>query len=148
MTDLRKTTGSETRTNLRLVLLEDTESDAILIVRTLEKAGFHFTHIRVETEADFRLALKNHPDLILADFVLPNFDALHALRIVKAEAPGIPVIVVTGYLSEERAKEFVVFGAEAYISKDKLDDLPAIVRLILDNRDDNREHNRGEHRKG
>lgn len=118
-----------------LLLLEDNPGDEILLVRQLARVFLHFDYQRVETEADFRLALKGHRErplvLILMDFVLPSFDALHALRILRDEGLSIPVIVVTGYLSEVRAREFLVFGADAYLSKDKLDELPALVRRVL-----------------
>lgn len=117
----------------KLLILEDSEDDAALIIRLLELGGLAFTSQQVTDEGSFRQALtRNGVDLILADFVLPAFDALAALRIVRDELHlDIPVIVVTGYLSEERARDFKRRGAAAYLSKDDLDQLPAMVRSYL-----------------
>ncbi len=117
---------------LRLLLLEDNAADAELIAALLAKAqpGYEFT--RVETESEFRSTLKSEPiDLILADYSLPTFDGLSAIKIVQDVCPDVPCILVSGVLGEERAVEALKAGATDYIVKQRLELLaPAINRAI------------------
>ncbi|MDD5391157.1 MAG: PAS domain S-box protein [Gallionellaceae bacterium] len=117
---------------LRLLLLEDSPTDAELNERTLRKAGIEFTALRVETLAAFTTALDEFkPDLILADYQLPGFDGLQALAIVLQTTPETPFIFVTGAMGEERAVETIQQGAIDYILKDRLSRLPSSVQRAL-----------------
>ncbi len=105
---------------LRVLLLEDREADAKLVVRELERAGLDPLWERVETEEDFVRHLDPAPDLILADYSLPQFDALQAVRLVRGRSLDTPFIIVSGTIGEERAAEAMREGADDYLLKDRL----------------------------
>ena len=120
---------------LRILLLEDNANDAELIERQLKKAGIGFVSERVKTRTAFLQALKTfRPDLILADYSLPKFDALQALAMCKKNAPLVPLIIVTGSISEEVAVECMKKGADDYLLKDRLPRLGEAVGHALANR--------------
>ena len=86
---------------LHVLILEDSPSDVELMLHELRQAGFEPRWQQVATEPDCLARLAPPPDIILADYALPQFDALHALRCVQEHAPDVPLIVVTGALSDE-----------------------------------------------
>src|SRR4051794_16079472 len=96
---------------LRVLVLEDREDDARLILHELRRVGFDPSGERVDTEADFLAHLDPGLDIILADYQLPGFDALRALRLVRERGLDVPVIVVTGALGDESAVECLKQGA-------------------------------------
>jgi signal transduction histidine kinase len=115
---------------LKILLLEDTESDAELVDRALRRANLSFTLRRVDNDADFVRELdENSPDVVLADYRLPTFDGLSALRIVRERYPDLPFLIVSGTLGDEKAVEVLKLGATDYVLKDRLSRLaPAILR--------------------
>jgi len=116
---------------LRVLIVEDSPDDAELLARRLRQAGFDFTWQRVETEADYLAALRDPPDLILADYHLPGFTALEALCLLQGQASDVPFIVVTGAVGEEAAVECMRQGAADYLLKDRLGRLgPAVVSAL------------------
>ena len=120
---------------LRLLILEDRPVDVELMLHALRQADFVPEWQRVETEADYVACL--HPDLtvILADYTLPQFDALRALRLLQERRLDIPFIVVTGSISEEVAVECMKQGAADYVLKDSMRRLgPAVTRAVTDKR--------------
>jgi PAS domain S-box-containing protein len=125
---------------LRFVLLEDDPNDAELIQLELARNGVAVEWRHVMSEKDFRNALQAAPpDLVLADYTLPGFDGLEALRILQQSAPDVPFIFVSGSLGEERAIEALKSGATDYVLKDRLQRLPAVVRRALAEASDRRE---------
>ena len=120
---------------IRLLLLEDTSSDAELVLRELKRASLDVTVRRVETEDEFRRNLTEwYVDVILADYSLPTFDGEAALQIAREVAPEIPFIFVSGSIGEERAILALLNGATDYILKDRLSRLGPAVRRALDDR--------------
>jgi signal transduction histidine kinase len=119
---------------LELLQVEDSESDASLIVRLLEKAGYTVKAERVETAAQLRAALEKQPwDVIVADYYLPQFDAPAALEVLRGAAVDIPFIVVSGAMGEDRAVDMMKAGAQDYVMKSNLARLaPAVEREIGD----------------
>jgi cyclic di-GMP phosphodiesterase len=115
---------------LRILLVEDAPDDALLLVRLLRNAGYDLTQARVETEAEFRAELERAEwDVILCDYSLPQFGAAPVLRIVQEMQRDIPVILVTGTISEEQAVKLADLGAHDYIIKGRYERLvPAIAR--------------------
>jgi len=111
----------------RLLLIEDADDDADLIVFRLKKAGIRFTIERVETEAEFRRALTQPIDLIISDFTLPQFGATFALGILKSLQRNIPLIIISGAIGEETAVAAMKHGAIDYVLKDRLARLPQAV---------------------
>lgn len=119
---------------LRLLVVEDSESDAKLAIWGLREAGFNCTYRCVESEAAMRAALRaEHPDLILSDFSLPRFDGMSALAVAISEAPNVPFIFLTGMVGEELAIEALKCGAIDYVLKSNPMRLaPAVKRALKD----------------
>ncbi len=86
---------------LRVLIVEDQPIDAELMVRELRRAGHEPAWQRVETEPDYLRELNSEPDVILADYKLPEFDAPRALELLRASGLSIPLIVVTGAVGED-----------------------------------------------
>ena len=118
-------------TPLHVLILEDQPADAELMLYELRQAGFAPESYVVETEPDYLAHLEPLPDLILADYSLPQFDALRALQLLKEQRSDIPFIVVTGTLSDEVAVECVKQGAADYLLKDRLARLgPSVMHAL------------------
>src|SRR5713226_3834216 len=119
-------------TPLRILLLEDDPYDGELIERQLQKASLDFVLTRVVTEEEFRFeASGGGHDIILADFYLPDFDGLSALRIALEVAPELPFIVVSGSIGEELAIRVLREGAADYVPKDRLARLANAIAAAL-----------------
>ncbi|WP_432835098.1 ATP-binding protein [Dactylosporangium sp. CA-092794] len=122
---------------MKILLLEDSPDDAEMLVDELRRAGFAPTCRRVEARAEFRSALADvagPPDVILADYSLPQFNALEALEVLRAAGLEIPVIVVSGALSEEACVDALRHGAVDYLLKDRLSRLGSAVEHALSQR--------------
>ncbi len=120
---------------LQVLILEDRPDDADLMVEELRRAGFDPQWQRVYTEEDFRIGLQPQLDLVLADYVMPAFDAPRALAIMKQQHLHIPFIIVTGSVGEEKAVECMKQGATDYLLKDRLTRLgPAVKQALEQNR--------------
>ncbi len=118
-------------TPIRVMILEDDPADAELMVRELRRAGFEPDWQRVETEADYVSGLNPTLDLILADYNLPQYDAMRALACLQERGLDIPFIVVSGSISEEVAVECMKRGATDYLLKDRLARLgPAVAQAL------------------
>jgi PAS domain S-box-containing protein len=115
--------------NVRILILEDNPADAELMVHELRNSQLEFSSRCVDTREAFLRELEDFsPDLILADYTLPGFDAMRALRLVNERAPGVPLIIVTGSISEEVAVECMKAGATDYVLKNHLIRLaPAVL---------------------
>jgi diguanylate cyclase (GGDEF)-like protein len=122
------------RRELRVLLIEDSLSDAELAIRRLQQAGYACNYQRVMTETEMRGALRERlHDLILSDFSLPQFDGMSALAIARAEAPDVPFIFLSGQIGEERAIEALKCGATDYVLKSNPQRLvPAVQRALED----------------
>jgi len=117
---------------VRILLLEDSAVDAELNLRELGRAGFDPQWTRVETEADYLAALHPPPDLILADYSLPQFDGLSALKRLREQQLEIPFILVSGVMGEEKAVAAMKLGATDYLLKDRLARLGDAVKNALE----------------
>ena len=116
----------------RILLVEDLDADVELIFAELRRAGFKSAGRRAQTEAELRHALRDFdPDVVLSDHHLPQFSAHDALRVVRAERPHTPVIIVTGSLDEESAAEYIKAGAVDYVVKHRLFRLGSAVKRAL-----------------
>jgi PAS domain S-box-containing protein len=117
---------------LRILYLENDVADAELAQGMLALDGIVFDVTRVETEAAFRAALRQDGfDLILADYGLPSFDGLSALRITREQRPDRPFIFVSGTMGEEVAIDALKIGATDYVLKTRLSRLVPAVRRAL-----------------
>ena len=107
--------------SIRILLLEDSDFDAELVIRELRKGGLPFVWHRVQTREEYRLALANYlPDLILVDYKLPDFDGGQAIIMAKESCPDVPAIVVTGAVGEDTAVELFKKGATDFVLKDRM----------------------------
>ena len=120
--------------SLNLLIIEDSEIDALLIVRTLKKGGFAPKWERVDTEKEMKAALeKQEWDIIISDYSMPDFNGLEALNIFKEYNIDIPFILISGVIEEEFAVDAMVSGAHDYVMKDKLFRLlPSVERALGD----------------
>ena len=120
------------KTNLRILLLEDSHLDAELIERELTRDGFSFSLTRIETEVELRRELDTTPpDLILSDHGLPTFDGLTAFGTAREKCPDTPFIFVTNALTREMEIEKLLGGIADYVRKDELDYLAVAMRHAL-----------------
>ena len=119
---------------LRVLQIEDSECDAALIVRELEKTRYQVEWERVEDAAGMRAALAERAwDVIISDYYLPQFGAPAALGILLDSGRDIPFIVVSGRMGEDTAVEMMKAGAHDYLLKGKLARLgPAVERELRD----------------
>ena len=119
---------------IKILILEDSATDAELVEHALCKEGIDFISKRVETKEDFVKELKDfEPDIILSDYSLPNFDGMGALTIVKKRCPEVPFIMVTGSLGDELTVKLLKEGMTDYILKNKLSRLgPAVRRALIE----------------
>src|SRR5271165_7028518 len=117
---------------LHILCLEDDPGDAELVQETLAADGITCQLTRVETEADFLTYLQRGGfDLIFADYTLPSFDGLSALKIARQHSPRVPFIFVSGTLGEEVAIEALKVGATDYVFKARLSRIVPSVRRAL-----------------
>jgi PAS domain S-box-containing protein len=116
----------------RILVLEDLESDARLIEAELRRADFAFTSERVWTMKAFLEAIESHPpDVILADYTLPQFTAIDALQVLRNRRLRLPFILVTGTPIEQIAVDCMREGADDYILKASLRRLPGAIQNAL-----------------
>lgn len=120
---------------LRVLLVDDRQGDALLILHELRRAGFEADWWRrVEDEPAFLAHIEPAPDIILADDSLPRFDARRALHLVRDRGLDVPVLIVTGAPDDEAAVEFLRLGAADYLRKDRLARLGQAVEHVLQQR--------------
>jgi DNA-binding NtrC family response regulator len=117
---------------LRILFLEDEPKDALLVQATLEAEDIASDVTRADTQADFsRFLQQGGFDIILADYTLPFFDGISALKIAKEVCPEVPFIFVSGTLAEEMAIEALKLGATDYVLKTRLSRIAPSVRRAL-----------------
>src|SRR5881398_1702066 len=121
---------------LRVLMVEDSEDDALLVLRELRAAGYDLTHERVDTAAALEAALDRHPwDLVIGDYSMPHFSGTAALAILRGRGLDIPYICVSGTITEELAVAAMKAGANDYVTKGQLKRLlPAIERELREAR--------------
>jgi PAS domain S-box-containing protein len=118
--------------HIKILCVEDLESDYELAMRTLKKENINFTSIRVDTEVEMLKALATFsPDLIISDYSMPQFDGRRALQITLDNCPQIPFIMLTGSMNEETAVECMKAGATDYVIKERMKRLPFAVNEAL-----------------
>ena len=121
------------RRPIHILLVEDNQDDALLLERHLRRNGFAPKLQRVETAAEMRAELgrPEMPDIVLADYNLPNFSGPEALHLLKSTGFDIPFLMMSGAVSEEMAVESMRAGAQDYVTKQNLTRLvPAVEREL------------------
>ena len=121
-------------TALRVLLIEDCEDDAELVLRALQRGGYEVTSERVQTAPDLSAALERQVwDAIVSDYSMPELDAPSAFRVFRERALDIPFIIVSGTVGEDVAVEAMKLGVHDYLVKGNLTRLvPAMERELRD----------------
>jgi PAS domain S-box-containing protein len=120
------------RTPLRVLLVEDSEDDAFLLLRELRRGGYEPEYERVDTPEAMERALSGSAwDVIFSDYRMPRFEAPEALKMWHASDSEAPFIVVSGKVGEDVAARAIKAGAYDYVMKDNLTRLRAIVERSL-----------------
>jgi DNA-binding NtrC family response regulator len=108
-------------TPLHVLLVEDSEDDAVLLLHALRKGGFEPTYERVDTAPAMSAALARKSwDIVIADHSMPHFDATAALNLLKQSGSDLPFIIVSGSIGEEIAVGAMKLGAHDYVMKGNL----------------------------
>ena len=117
---------------LRVLIVEDQDDDALMLLRVLRRAGYDLTFERVDTAKALEAALDRQTwDIIIADYTLPKFNGLAALAHVKERGLDLPFIIVSGSIGEDIAVAAMKAGAHDYIMKNNLARLiPAVEREL------------------
>lgn len=118
---------------LNILIIEDSDSDAQLIIRLLKRSGFRFVYEQIQTSEEMAAAITRESDwdIILSDYNMPQFDALAALKLLHESGKDIPFIVISGAIGEDTAVSIMKGGAHDYVMKNNLPRLiPAIEREL------------------
>jgi two-component system, cell cycle sensor histidine kinase and response regulator CckA len=128
---------------LRILVIEDSEDDAALLLRELQRGGYAPTHERVDTAAALRSALAQSDwDLVTSDYSMPHFSGMDALEQVRKTSSEIPFIFVSGTIGEETAVAALKNGAQDYVMKGNLKRLVPAVQRELREREASNERKR------
>ncbi len=121
------------RASLRVLIVDDSENDSILIASALRAIADHIEAERVETAPQMRAALERGAwDAVLVDWVMPCFDAPAALELLREMRPGQLCIVVSGIPGESAAVSAIKLGAADFIRKDEMRQLPIALERELE----------------
>src|SRR5881296_2772443 len=117
---------------IRVLIVEDSENDSLLLARELKRGGYDLTLERVDTPDAMKAALRNRAwDIVIADFSMPKFSGTEALTMVRGTGLDMPFIFVSGTIGEETAVAAMKVGAHDYIMKGNLSRLvPAVEREL------------------
>src|SRR6267378_4100408 len=108
-------------TPCRVLLVEDSEDDAELVIRVLRRGGTELTYQRIETREAMEAALQTERwDIVIADYSMPHFSGLAALQLLREKEPDLPFILISGTVGEEVAVKAMQAGAQDYVLKDNL----------------------------
>ena len=117
---------------LRVLHVEDNLLDTELVADALKKGGFSVSMVVVQTEAEFERQLRAHsPDIVIADYNLPQWKGMEAVEVLRRESLDTPLILVSGALGDVSAVECIKQGATDYVLKDGLARLPEAIRRAL-----------------
>jgi PAS domain S-box-containing protein len=118
--------------SLRVLIVEDSEDDVLLVLRALKKGGYNPLYERAETVSAMKKALKEKQwDIILCDYKMPKFNAPSAIAVLKEANIDIPLLIVSGTIGEDVGIECMRLGAHDYIMKGNISRLcPAIAREL------------------
>jgi len=120
---------------IRILFVEDVPTDTELAEREFVKNGIQYESKRVESEPDFRFALKTFKlDVVISDYSMPRFDGMEALMITKEVDPFLPFIVLTGSMNEDTAVACMKAGASDYVIKEHMSRLTFAIREALERR--------------
>jgi len=131
---------------LRVLLIEDSENDAQLLLRELRRSGYEVEFERVETAEAMQVVLLEKPwDLILSDYTMPKFSALGALEVLKASRLDLPFIIISGTIGEETAVAALKAGANNFLSRGNFAKLGSVIEQELREAEIRRERRQAQH---
>jgi diguanylate cyclase len=126
---------------LRVLIIDDSEDDAVLLLRRLSQEGFELEFERVETSAAMSAALSNRSwDIVISDYAMPHFGGLAALSVLKQSGLDLPFILVSGTIGEGLAVQAMKAGANDYVMKDNLERLATAIERELREVEVRKEH--------
>src|SRR5512138_3434115 len=135
----------ESKQPLQVLIVEDSENDALLLERVLQRAGYDLVCFRVDTKEAMASALgAQRWDLVIADYRMPRFDGLEALALMNAQGLDVPFIIVSGRITDDTAVAAMKAGAHDYVMKDNLARLGPAVQRELREAETRRERRRSE----
>jgi len=118
--------------SLRILIVEDSENDTLLLIRELQRGGYDPIFERVETPETMKAALEKQTwDIVIADYVMPHFSGLDALRVLKESKLDLPLIIVSGSIGEDITVAALKAGAHNYLLKSNLTRLVPSVEQEL-----------------
>ncbi len=119
-------------TPLRVLIVEDSEDDLLLLLRELRRGEYTLDYVRVETAVEMQAALDRQAwDIVIADYTLPRFSAPAALELLQQQHQDLPFIIVSGTIGEDAAVAAMRAGAHDYLLKNNLVRLvPAVAREL------------------
>ncbi len=140
----RKASHETQQTPLRVLLVEDSEDDALLVLRELRRGGYRVSHERVDTAGGMLAALEERDwDLVVSDHAMPGFSAPAALQMLREGGwPDVPFVIVSGHIGEDAAVEVMKAGAHDYVPKDNLARLALVVERALREAEERRQRRR------
>ncbi len=119
-------------TELNVIIVEDNEDDLLLLLIALKNAGYKPNYTHVQTRSELEAALQGEQwQLVISDHAMPQFSAPEALEVLKESGRDLPFIVVSGTIDEEFAAKLIESGAECYIDKRCLKQLPPAIEHVL-----------------
>ncbi|MFQ5470355.1 MAG: EAL domain-containing protein [Gammaproteobacteria bacterium] len=117
---------------LRVLIVDDSEDDTLILINELEQNHYDPYYLRVDTYQGFTQALKSQQwDIVISDYIVPHFSGLAVLEIAKASNLELPVIILSGAISEEIAVKTMKAGAHDYVMKDNLTRLAPVIEREL-----------------
>lgn len=130
---------------LHILIVEDSEDDAALVVRHLRQGGYDPKAKRVFTPGAMNAALREQTwDLVITDWSMPQFSAPAALELLKSKELDLPFLIVSGTVGEDTAVAAMKAGAHDYLMKNNLTRLVPAIERELQEAQGRREHKRAE----
>lgn len=131
---------------LRVLIVEDSEDDVLLLLRELRRSGYELAYLRVDTAQAMESALVERAwDIVISDYSMPHFDGLTALSLLQRRGLDLPFIIVSGVIGAETAVKAMNAGAHDYVTKHNLPLLNAAVDRELRQLQVRRARRRAEH---
>src|SRR5215210_652609 len=134
------------RAPLRVLLVEDSADDAVLLLRELKRGGYEVLHERVDTANDMRAALEKQDwDIVISDHAMPTFSAPAALELLRESGwRDLPFIIVSGHIGEDAAVKIMKAGAHDFVAKDSLARLVPVIERELRDAEERRQRRRAQ----
>lgn len=143
---VRPSSSDAERTPLRVLLVEDSADDALLLLHELKRGGYEVIHERVDTAECMRLALEKQDwDIVISDHAMPTSSAPAALELLRENGwRDLPFIIVSGHIGEDAAVKAMKAGAHDFVAKDSLARLVPVIERELRDAEERRQRRRAQ----